>query len=265
MRIALGIEYDGGAFNGFQYQSHAPSVQGALQEALSQVAAAPVSLTAAGRTDTGVHATSQVVAFDAPVERPLDAWVRGTNALSPESVAVLWAREVAGDFHPRFQATARRYMYLFYDLEPVSPLLSGRVTFSRRLADEAMHQAAQVLLGEQDFSAFRAAGCQSRTPMRAVQQISVSRAGSFVILDITANAFLLHMVRNIAGSLWEVGLQRQPAEWIRTLLEERDRALAAPTAPPDGLYLVDVRYPEHSLPGGRPPAVLRALGGLDRF
>lgn len=265
MRIALGIEYDGGAFNGFQYQSHAPSVQGALQDALSRVADAPVTLTAAGRTDTGVHATYQVVAFDPPTERPLDAWVRGTNALSPSAVAVLWAVEVPDDFHPRFQATARRYMYLFYDLEPVSPLLTGRVTFSRPLADEQMHKAAQVMLGEQDFSAFRAAGCQSRTPMRAVHQISVSRVGGFVLLDITANAFLLHMVRNIAGSLWEVGLGRQRPEWIRALLGGRDRSLAAPTAPPDGLYLVDVRYPQQSLPPGRPPAVLRALGGLDRF
>ncbi len=265
MRIALGIEYDGGAFNGFQFQTHAPSVQGALQDALSQVAAAPVTLTAAGRTDTGVHATYQVAAFDAPVHRPPDAWVRGTNALSPDGVAVLWAQPVAEDFHPRFQATARRYMYLFYDLERVSPLLTGRVTFSRTLADAAMHKAAQTLVGEQDFSGFRAAGCQSKTPMRAVQQVSVSRHGPYVVLDITANAFLLHMVRNIAGSLWQVGLGRQKPEWIRELLIGRDRSQAAPTAPPDGLYLVDVRYPGQNLPGGRPPALLRALGGLDRF
>lgn len=265
MRIALGIEYDGGAFNGFQYQSHAPSVQGALQDALSQVAAAPVTLTAAGRTDTGVHATGQVVAFDPPTERPLDAWIRGTNTLSPDGVAVIWAQPVADDFHPRFQATARRYMYLFYDLEPVSPLLGHRVTFARPLADEAMHRGAQALLGEQDFSAFRAAGCQSRTPMRAVHQVSVGRYGPFVVLDITANAFLLHMVRNIAGSLAEVGLGNRPPVWIAELLAGRDRALAAPTAAPDGLYLVDIRYPEVSLPTGRPPALLRALGGLSRF
>ncbi len=265
MRIALGIEYDGGAFNGYQYQSHAPSVQGALQDALSKVADAPISLTAAGRTDAGVHATYQVVAFDAPVERPLDAWVRGTNTLSPDGVAVLWAQEVPEQFHPRFQATARRYMYLFYDLEANSPLLEKRVTFSQPLADEQMHRAAQALIGEQDFSAFRAAGCQSKTPMRAVHQVSVSRAGGFVVLDISANAFLLHMVRNIAGSLWQVGLGRQEPGWLRELLIGRDRGEAAPTAPPDGLYLVDVRYPDQSLPPGRPPAVLRALGGLERF
>ncbi len=265
MRIALGIEYDGGAFSGFQYQSHAPSVQGTLQEALSRVAAAPITLTAAGRTDAGVHATHQVVAFDAPVERPMDAWIRGTNALTPRAVAVLWAREVEDDFHPRFQATARRYMYLFYDASAASPLLTGRVTFSRRLLDERMHSAAQVLLGEQDFSAFRAAGCQSSTPMRCVHRLSVQRAADFVLIDITANAFLLHMVRNIAGSLLVVGEGRQGPEWIASLLAGRDRTAAAPTAAPDGLYLVDVRYPGQTFPPGRPPAVLRALGGLDRF
>lgn len=265
MRIALGVEYDGSAFNGFQYQPHAPSVQGALQSALTKIADQPITLHAAGRTDTGVHATHQIVAFDSPVERPLIAWVRGTNALTPAGVAVLWAREVAPQFHPRFQATARRYMYVFYDLEEASPLLRERVTFSRPLADEDMHRAAMALIGEQDFSAFRAAGCQSKTPNRCVHQVSVQRAGAFVILDITANAFLLHMVRNIAGSLWEIGQGRQPVGWIRQLLAGRDRRLAAPTGPPDGLYLVDVRYPEQTFPPGRPPPVLRAMGGLDRF
>ena len=265
MRIALGIEYDGGAFSGYQYQSHAPSVQGTLQEALSQVAAAPVSLSAAGRTDAGVHATHQVVAFDAPNPRPLDAWIRGTNALTPDSVAVIWARAVDADFHPRFQATARRYMYLFYDAPAASPLLVGRVTFSRKLMDERMHAAAQTLIGDQDFSAFRAAGCQSNTPMRCVHRISVQRAGDFVLIDISANAFLLHMVRNIAGSLRTVGEGRASPEWMGELLLGRDRDRAAPTAGPDGLYLVDVHYPEQAFPAGRPPAVLRALGDLDRF
>ena len=265
MRIALGIEYDGGAFSGYQYQSHAPSVQNALEEALSAIAAAPVRIDAAGRTDAGVHATGQVVAFDAPAERPLSAWVRGSNALSPPGVAVLWARSVPPGFHPRFQATARRYMYLFADTVAASPLLAGRVVFSRPLNDEAMHRAAQALLGEQDFSAFRAAACQSRTARRCVHRVSVYRAGDFVIIDITANAFLLHMVRNIAGSLARVGLGSEGPEWIRALLAGRDRSRAAPTAPPDGLYLVDVRYPDLDLPGGRPPPLLRALGDLSRF
>jgi tRNA pseudouridine38-40 synthase len=265
MRIALGIEYDGGAFSGYQYQAHAPSVQGTLQDALSQVAAAPVVLSAAGRTDAGVHATHQVVAFDTPNERRMDAWVRGTNALTPDAVAVLWAREVPSDFHPRYQATARRYMYLFYDAFAASPLLVRRVTFSRKLLDERMHGAAQALLGEQDFSAFRAAGCQSNTPMRCVHRLSVQRAGDFVLIDITANAFLLHMVRNIAGALLAVGEGRRPPDWIADLLNGRDRTRSAPTAAPDGLYLVDVHYPDQTFPAGRPPAVLRALGGLDRF
>jgi len=265
MRVALGIEYDGAAFSGYQYQSHAPSVQGALQQALSGVAATAITIHAAGRTDAGVHATAQVVAFDTPVERPLSAWVRGTNALAPAGVAVLWARQVPEDFHPRYQATARRYMYLFYDAEPVSPLLAGRAVLSRPLDDEAMHRAAGILVGEQDFSAFRAAGCQSRTPMRCVHQVSVLRAGGFVVVDVTANAFLLHMMRNIAGSLWRVGLRERPEGWIGTLLVGRDRSLAAPTAPPGGLYLVDVRYPHVELPPGRLPPLLRSLGDLDRF
>ncbi|MGE0622506.1 MAG: tRNA pseudouridine(38-40) synthase TruA [Pseudomonadales bacterium] len=265
MRVALGIEYDGAAFSGYQYQSHAPSVQGALQDALSRVAATSISIQAAGRTDAGVHATAQVVAFDTPVERPLSAWVRGTNALTPAGVAVLWARRVPDDFHPRYQATARRYMYLFYDAEPVSPLLAGRAVLSRTLDDEAMHRASRVLVGEQDFSAFRAAGCQSTTPLRCVHQVTVHRAGGFVVVDVTANAFLLHMMRNIAGSLWRVGLGERPETWLDTLLRGRDRTVAAPTAPPDGLYLVDVRYPQADLPPGRLPPLLRALGDLRRF
>jgi len=265
MRVALGIEYDGAAFSGYQYQSHAPSVQGALQQALSGIAATAITIHAAGRTDAGVHATAQVVAFDTPVERPLSAWVRGTNALAPAGVAVLWARQVPEDFHPRYQATARRYMYLFYDAEPVSPLLAGRAVLSRPLDDEAMHRAARILVGEQDFSAFRAAGCQSRTPMRCVHQVSVLRAGGFVVVDVTANAFLLHMMRNIAGSLWRVGLRERPEGWIGSLLAGRDRTVAAPTAPPGGLYLVDVRYPHLALPPGRLPPLLRSLGDLDRF
>ncbi|MGD8830202.1 MAG: tRNA pseudouridine(38-40) synthase TruA [Pseudomonadales bacterium] len=263
-RIALGLEYDGCAFNGFQYQSHAPSVQGALENALSRVADAPVRISAAGRTDAGVHATAQVVAFDSPVERPLSAWVRGTNALSPPGVAVLWARPVPEGFHPRFQATARRYMYLFYDTEITSPLISGRAVLSPPLDDEAMHRACRVLIGEQDFSAFRAAGCQSATAYRCVHQVCVHRAGGFVVLDITANAFLLHMVRNIAGSLWKIG-QGADEGWMGELLLGRDRKRAAPTGPAQGLYLVHVRYPDLAFPPGRLPGLLRALGDLSRF
>lgn len=265
MRIALGVEYDGAAFSGYQFQTHSPSVQGALEAALSQVAAVPVRIDGAGRTDAGVHATGQVVAFSTPVERPLSAWHRGTNALTPDGLAVRWARQVDDAFHPRFQATARRYMYLFDDAEDASALIRGRAVPSRRLDDGAMHRSAAVLVGEQDFSAFRAAGCQAASPWRCVHRISVLRAGSFVVIDITANAFLLHMVRNIAGTLWRVGLGERPPSWTGELLKGRDRTLAAPTAPPDGLYLVDVRYPEQDFPPGRPPPLLQALGALERF
>lgn len=265
MRLALGIEYDGAAFRGFQFQTNAPSVQGALEAALGRIAAAPIRVVAAGRTDAGVHATGQVVGFESPVHRPLDAWVRGTNALTPAAVKVRWAREVTGDFHARYSAVARRYQYLFAEGGVASPLLAGYATPSRTLDDDAMHRAAQALVGEHDFTSFRAAGCQSLSAHRCVHRIGVQRAGPFVVLDVTANAFLLHMVRNIAGALCRVGRSERTQAWIAEVLAGRDRTVLGPTAAPDGLYLVDVHYPGHQLPGGAPPALLRALGSLDRF
>jgi tRNA pseudouridine38-40 synthase len=265
MRLALGVEYDGSAFSGYQFQSQAPSIQQSLESALSQVAAEPIAISAAGRTDAGVHATQQVVSFNTRVERPLRAWVRGTNALTTDNLNVRWAREMPEDFHPRFQATARRYMYLFYESESRSAQLGAYSVQSRLLDDEAMHRAARVLTGEHDFSGFRAASCQSSTPFRCVHRVSVLRAADFVVLDITANAFLQHMVRNIAGSLWLVGQRQKDPGWIRELLIQGDRSLAAATAPPQGLYLVDVRYPDRDLPAGQLPGPLRSLGGLDRF
>lgn len=265
MKLALGIEYDGSGFRGFQYQDNAPSVQGALETALSQIAAQPVRINAAGRTDAGVHATGQVVGFHSPVERPLRAWLRGTNSLTPPAVKVRWVRPVDAAFHARYSAVARRYQYLFYDSEITSPLVDRQVCRAANLDEDAMHRAAQDLLGEHDFSAFRGAGCQSLSAHRCVHRINVLRAGSFVIVDITANAFLLHMVRNIAGGLRRVGQGQVPEGWLGRILDGRDRSVLGPTAPPDGLYLVEVRYPDHDLPGGVPPALLRALGGLDRF
>jgi tRNA pseudouridine38-40 synthase len=241
MRIALGIEYDGSGFSGFQWQANARSVQAALEAALSQIAAEPIRVAAAGRTDAGVHATGQVISFSCHVNRPLSAWLRGGNALLPADVKVVWASEVGDDFHARFSAVARRYQYLYDD------------------------SATQQLLGEHDFSTFRAAGCQSPTAHRCVHRVAVHRAQTLVVLDITANAFLLHMVRNIAGALLRVGLRQADEDWIGQILAGRNRELAGRTAPPDGLYLVDVHYPGAGLPAGRPAGLLRALGNLDRF
>lgn len=265
MRLALGVEYDGSPFHGFQLQANAPSVQGALEAALSKIAAHPVRITAAGRTDAGVHATGQVVSFTSPASRPPSAWLRGTNSLTPAGVKVTWVREVDAAFDARRSAVARRYHYLFYEADAPSPLLSGHAVQVASLDEDAMHRAAQALVGEHDFTTFRAAGCQSLSAHRCIHRITVQRAESLVLLDITANAFLLHMVRNIAGALMQVGQARAEESWPGRILQARDRSLAGRTAPPDGLYLVDVRYPGYDFPGGRPPALLRALGGLDRF
>jgi tRNA pseudouridine38-40 synthase len=251
-RIACRVEYDGSAYNGWQAQPHldVPTVQEALERGLSTVAGTAVRVHCAGRTDTGVHGHGQVIHFDAPVERSAKSWVLGTNANLPYSVRLHWAAPVAGDFHARFSALARHYRYIIANT-PVRPaLLYRQVTWQRLPLDEqAMHGAAQCLLGERDFSAFRAAACQSASPMRNVHSVSVWRRGDLVILDIRANAFLHHMVRNIAGSLIAVGIGRRDQVWMSELMAGRDRKLAADTAPPDGLYLVEVAYsPEWGLP-----------------
>ncbi len=246
-RIALCIEYQGKNFKGWQSQrsSSVPTVQETLESALSQVADHPVQVYCAGRTDSGVHASSQIVHFETSSERPLNAWVRGANALLPGSVAVRWAKQVSSDFHARFSARSRRYCYVIYNNRVPTALLDGMVTqHFYSLDEELMHEAAQHLLGELDFSSFRGAGCQSNTAMRNISSISVRRSGDFVFLDIKANAFLLHMVRNIVGALLEVGEARQKPEWIKEVLLKKDRRLAGVTAKPDGLYLVEVEYPE---------------------
>ena len=240
------MEYDGSRYSGWQTQPHlaVDTVQATLEAALCAVADAPVRVICAGRTDTGVHGHGQVIHFDAPSERSAKAWVLGTNSRLPPDVRVHWAVGVPADFHARFSALARRYRYLIADT-PVRPaLLGGQVSWQRRALDHrVMHEAAQSLLGERDFSAFRAATCQSRGPMRNVHALDVSRRGDLVIIDIKANAFLHHMVRNIAGSLMAVGLGRRSPEWIGQLLAGRDRGVAADTAPAAGLYLVAVDYP----------------------
>ena len=253
MKIALGIEYDGSHYFGWQRQQNVDSVQQKLEEALSIIANAPCEIFCAGRTDAGVHGTGQVVHFETEVNRPLQSWCFGTNTHLPADIAVKWAVEVSEDFHARFSATARRYRYIIYNHKLRSAILPKGVShYYHSLEHEKMHQAGQFLLGENDFSSFRAAQCQSHTPWRNVHHLQVSRQQDYIIVDIQANAFVHHMVRNIVGSLIEVGQGRQPVEWIKWLLEQRDRTLAAPTAKAEGLYLVDVTYPEHfGIPKGR--------------
>ena len=246
-RIALGIEYDGRDFSGWQKQAapELPTVQGALESALANVADHPVSLVCAGRTDTGVHATGQVVHFDCAIDRGAKAWIRGSNSQLPYSVRVTWAQTVSNEFHARFSAMSRRYLYVLYVNPVASAIAAGQITHvTSPLNVAAMHEAAQFLLGEQDFSAFQAAGCQSSTPFRNVHWLKVQQHREFIVVDIQANAFLQHMVRNIVGMLLEVGQGRQSPAWAQELLQQRDRTLGAMTAPADGLYLVDVRYPE---------------------
>lgn len=248
-RVALGIEYDGAAFHGWQRQGDqlTRTVQGEVERALSKIANHPVDLVCAGRTDTGVHATAQVVHFDCEIDRGEKAWVRGTNSLLPPTVRILWARGVADDFHARFSALSRRYNYVIYDAWVESAIMARRVTHTRATLDiEAMHEAGQHLLGERDFSSFRATGCQSRTPFRNVMHLRVFRHHRFIVLDIQANAFLQHMVRNIAGTLLEIGAGRRPPEWAAQVLAATDRTVAAMTASPFGLYLVAVEYPSAS-------------------
>lgn len=247
-RIACRIEYDGSQYCGWQAQPHldVPTVQEQLEYGLGQVAKASVRVHCAGRTDTGVHGHCQIVHFDAPVQRSAKAWILGGNANLPVDIRMHWAVPVSTQFHARFSALARSYRYVIANT-PVRPaLLHGQVTWQRRPLDEhAMHKAAQCLLGERDYSAFRAARCQSKTPMRNVHSIEVCRRGDLVVVDIKANAFLHHMVRNIVGSLMAVGYGRSEIGWIEQLLAERDRTRAAETAPPHGLYLVEVDYPAH--------------------
>lgn len=250
MRMALGVEYDGTNYVGWQMQDNGPSVQAAVEAALARVADHPLRTVCAGRTDTGVHALAQVVHFDTPAERSERAWVFGANTHLPKDVAVIWAKPVDGEFHARFSARRRRYRYVIFN-RPVRPtFLSFRVAWEYRPLDaDRMAAAAQFLLGEHDFSAYRAAGCQSKTPMRRVEQIGVSRKEDIVIIDIVANAFLHHMVRNIAGVLMAIGAGEQPVNWTRQVLEARDRTQGGMTAPPHGLYLVDVDYaPDYELP-----------------
>lgn len=252
-RVACRIEYDGSRYNGWQSQPHAGvvAVQDILEQGLSTVADAPVYTQCAGRTDAGVHAYAQVIHFDAPAARSSKAWVIGGNANLPPDIRIHWATPVPGEFHARFSAQSRCYRYVIANTAIRPALMQCQLTWHRRPLDAlTMHRAAQVLLGEQDFSAFQAASCQSNTPMRDVRSIAITRHGDLVVIEVRANAFLHHMVRNIAGALLAVGDRRKPPEWIAELMAGRDRSAGAETAPAEGLYLVDVGYPAHF---GLPP------------
>jgi tRNA pseudouridine38-40 synthase len=252
-RIALGLEYDGRAFCGWQTQPHGCAVQDHLEAALACVHGGAVDTVVAGRTDAGVHALAQVVHFDAIHPRPMQAWVRGVNSHLPQGMAVLWACAVAPDFHARYGALARRYRYVLLNHAVRPALLAGRVGWSHdELDQEAMRDAAARLVGTHDFSAFRAAACQARTPVRQLREATLTRAGAFLYFDFCANAFLHHQVRNMVGALLWVGQRRRPPSWIDELLASRDRTRAAATAAADGLYLAGVEYDaRHALPGAR--------------
>jgi tRNA pseudouridine38-40 synthase len=237
------VEYDGSAFCGWQSQPQACGVQDALDRALTGVASEPIVSSCAGRTDAGVHALAQVAHFDTTAQRPLSAWTRGTNALLPDGVAVTWAKQVPEDFHARFSATGRRYLYWLLCRPQRAGLLHQRVGwFHQELDIDAMGRASRCLIGEHDFSAFRAAECQAKTPVKVLKKLDVTRRGDVIRFDFAADAFLQHMVRNIVGSLVYVGCGRQPPAWLHDLLQGRDRTRAAPTFSAAGLYLAGVDY-----------------------
>jgi len=244
-RIAAGVEYDGSEFAGWQYQNGQRTVQDCLQTALSSIANHPVSVITAGRTDAGVHAACQVVHFDVDADRKPYQWLRGTNTLLPDDISLLWLKETAEDFHARFTAINRSYRYIVLN-RPTSPALyHGKVGWDRRsLDDDIMRAACAPLIGVHDFSSFRASGCQAKSPVRNLERISIGRFANWIWFDMVANAFLQHMVRNIVGTLIAVGAGERSVQWPEEVLRARDRRLAGVTAPPDGLYLTSISYPE---------------------
>ncbi|WP_033534437.1 tRNA pseudouridine(38-40) synthase TruA [Bordetella trematum] len=252
-RIALGLSYDGSAWQGWQTQPHGQTVQDTLEAALGQFAGTgqPLATTCAGRTDTGVHAAMQVVHLDTDLQRRDESWVRGVNAFLPPSISVHWAQPVSEAFHARFAAESRSYVYLLWRGRVRPALWAGRAGWCFQPLDvAAMQQAAQALLGEHDFSSFRSSQCQAKHPVRTLQRLDIVERGPFLVFSLTANAFLHHMVRNIMGALLQIGQGREPVTWMAEVLGARDRRQAAPTFAPDGLYLASVAYPAtFGLPG----------------
>ena len=258
---ALGVEYNGENFSGWQKQLDRPTIQGSLEKALSQVADSEIQLSAAGRTDAGVHAMGQVASFQSAVTRSSEQWRRGVNSLTPDSINVAWVTGVEDDFHARFSATARRYLYLFMDR--VEDTHAKQLAWSvASLNADLMHASAQFLVGEHDFTTFRGSGCQAETPYRRINHCVVKRIGDLVVVDIEANAFLLHMVRNIVSCLSQIKEDSHP-DYLLELLSLRDRTQIGMTAPSSGLYLFDVRYPDYDFPLPRLPSLL--LGASREF
>lgn len=246
MRTAIGLSYDGSRFGGWQSQPSGNTIQDCLEAAIAAIAGEPVRITGAGRTDAGVHALAQVAHFDFPGERPASAWVRGVNAGLPPQIAVQWAVPVGDGFNARFSAFERSYRYVLYNRPERPGLGAGYVGWFHHALDVArMQEAAQCLVGEHDFSAFRSSECQAKSPVKQLKQVTVTRKGPYVQFDFLANAFLHHMVRNIVGCLVYVGKGKHAPGWMGELLLGRDRKLAAPTFAPDGLYLSGIRYEAH--------------------
>ena len=260
MRIAVGVEYDGSAYAGWQAQASLPTLQRVTERALSSVAAQQVTLTCAGRTDAGVHAHGQVAHFDTQARRSTRAWVLGANSGLPPDVSISWALPVPAHFHARYSAEARTYRYLILNRLARGALSAARAAWIHHPLDhERMAEAAQSLLGEHDFSAFRSSECQAKSPVRRMEKISVERHGDRIVIEATANAFLHHMMRSIAGLLIAIGRAEAPPGWAREVLEGRDRSKNAATAPAGGLYLLAVRYPAaFALPAVSPPGVFAA-------
>lgn len=268
-RTALGVEYCGAELHGFQRQkTSGRTVQGILEAALSSIAAEPVALVCAGRTDSGVHAVNQVVHFDTAALRPQRAWVEGVNTRLPDAIRVRWSRPMPAQFHARFAACERSYRYLIHSAPTRSAQAVREITWTRHdLNLEAMRSGARHLIGIHDFSSFRASQCQAKTPVRHLMRLDIARVGALIVLECSASAFLHHMVRNIVGVLMAVGRgDREPA-WVKRVLEARDRSLGGVTAPPYGLYLVDVKYPSRFQLPAMPPGPLLVplpLGSIGR-
>ena len=243
MKFAIGVSYCGAGLEGWQSQPSGNTVQDRLERALSEIAGEPILLTAAGRTDAGVHASAQVAHFESSAARPESAWVRGVNALLPAEIAVQWASPVAEDFHARYSALSRTYRYVLYSHAVRPTLLAGRAGWFHLPLDlEKMKEAADRLVGEHDFSSFRSSECQAKTPVRTLSEATIRASGAYLVFDFTANAFLHHMIRNLVGCLVYVGKGKHPPAWMSELIDARDRRLAAPTFAADGLYLCRVRY-----------------------